>query len=357
METKKPYLLSPVVDFLMIGGLSVIFLTAFLILVPDSKDMNKLGWTMFYLSFFVNFPHFMISYQFLYLDNYKRIMQDWRLFTAAFTVPTVLTVYIVYFVFIEKSYLSLGRLTNLMLFLSGWHYVKQIVGCIVVSASLREFYFTTRERSVLLTHALSIWFISYFNGNIRYHKEDFYGIPYSTIAFPKLFLSIAYGIAFISLIILVWQMLQKYIDKGKVLPFNSLVAFSTLYLWQIPLLYHPGYFLMIPFFHSFQYLLFAFAYVKNRFVSLSQSLDKVQYRKKLTTSVVTYVGISFITGALFFHFVPDGLNRWIDYDKDFFGIQLFTFVFHIFINIHHYFIDFAIWRKDNENIRQYLLCT
>ncbi len=356
-SSKKTFLLNPFVDFLMIGGLSVIFLVAFIILIPDKQDTGKLGWIMFYLSFFVNFPHFLISYQFLYFDNHQRIMQDWRCFIAAVIVPSIMITWIVYFVSIEKSDQNLGLLTNLMFFFVGWHYVKQIMGSIIVSSSLKEFYFTQWERAVLLIHASSIWFISYLNSNIHYSKSEYYGIPYSTFALPKLFLHIAYGIALISFIIFAWQMLQKYIYKEQLPPFNGLVAFSTLYIWHIPILYHPGYFLMIPFFHSFQYLLFAFAYVKNRFSSLSQSSDKVQYRKKLIVSAGTYIGISFVTGALFFHFIPQGLDKWISYDKDFFGVSLFIFIFHIFLNIHHYFIDFAIWRRDNDNIRKYLFST
>ena len=33
---------------------------------------------------------------------------------------------------------------------------------------------------------------------------------------------------------------------------------------------------------------------------------------------------------------------------------VFVFIFVMWINIHHYFIDNVIWRRDNEDVRKYL---
>ena len=37
-----------------------------------------------------------------------------------------------------------------------------------------------------------------------------------------------------------------------------------------------------------------------------------------------------------------------------FGPAVFVFIFVMWINIHHYFIDNVIWRRDNEDVRKYL---
>jgi hypothetical protein len=37
-----------------------------------------------------------------------------------------------------------------------------------------------------------------------------------------------------------------------------------------------------------------------------------------------------------------------------FGPTVFVFIFVMCINIHHYFIDNVIWRRDNEDVRKYL---
>ena len=334
----------------MIGGLSIIFLTVH-IFIPKDSNLHTIGWTMFYLSFICNFPHFLISYQFLYIDNRNKILKDWRCFIAGIVVPILLIGYTFYYVSIS-AVTSLGYLANTMFFLVGWHYVKQIIGCVLVSSALQNFYFTKFERSTLLIHALSIWFISYLNNNLLITQYMEYGISYHTFAFPSEIMKIIYGVCIISFLLLTSQLVYKFFQTKKWLPLNSLVAFFTLHAWHIPLLYHPSYLYMIPFFHSLQYLLFSFAYVKNRF--RSSTSDSLQKRKQLTKGAGLYILTCFITGALFFHFIPLFLDQTVVYNTKIFGVSLFMFAFHIFLNIHHYFIDFAIWRRSNANIRKYI---
>ena len=339
--------LNPTADFFMLGALSLLLLGACFILLPESKDTNRLGWTMFYLSFFVNFPHFLISYQFLYIDNKKLIMKDWRAFTAAFIAPAVLIAYSLYAIS-KPSTVQLSYMTNAMFFLVGWHYIKQIYGCVIVSSALQKFYFNKRQKISLLVNGFGIWFISYLGSNQVVVEHIQYGIAYKTFAFPPITLKTAYFVTAGSFLYLVWEMKEKFIRERRWPPLNSLVAFATLYAWHIPALYHPGFFLMIPFFHSLQYLVIAFAYTKNRFQASKR------FKKPILSGAMPYISASFITGGLFFYFIPSWLDKNIIYNAETFGPQLFLFSFHIFLNIHHYFIDFAIWRRDNENVRKHL---
>ena len=107
--------------------------------------------------------------------------------------------------------------------------------------------------------------------------------PIKHSPFPAITLKAVYFITASSFVYFIWQILKKFIQEGKWIPLNSVAAFITLYIWHIPALFHPGFFLMIPFFHSLQYLLFAFAYTKNRFASLTQSPDQIEYRKTPST--------------------------------------------------------------------------
>ena len=45
------------------------------------------------------------------------------------------------------------------------------------------------------------------------------------------------------------------------------------------------------------------------------------------------------------------------YDRGIFGSQMFLFMFAIFINVHHYFLDNVMWRRENPDIAKYLLRT
>ena len=337
----------------MIGGLSLVFFPAFLLLVPKNQDTAFLAWTMFYLSFVVNYPHFLISYQFLYIDNLKQIPKDWRLSLAGVIVPLVLLGYILYSVSIQSG-TFLGYMANAMFFFVGHHYVKQIIGCVVVTSALKGVYFTQKERLVLSINMFSMWMISFLGGNIGKYTAELHGMKYSSFDFPGLSISVCYGFIIVSLFILFLQILHKFIQTGKWIPFNSFIAFASIYAWYIPIIYHPSYFYMIPFFHSLQYLLFAFAYVKNRFRTTLPNSDPVNNRKRLVWGIGVYVLGSVVLGAAFFEFIPRWLDQSTVYNKSIFGTELFMFIFIIFINIHHYFIDFAIWRRGNENVRKYL---
>ena len=349
---KRPCLLHPVIDFLMIGGLSAILMSVCLLFVSKSSSTYTLSWVMFYLAFFVNFPHFLISYQFLYIDSRSRILTDWRSFIAGCIVPFVLIGYIFYFTLLNKSLTHLGYLINAMYFLVGWHYVKQIMGCMIITAGLKKFYFNNLERMVLLINAVSVWAISYLNGNSVITQRIEWGISYHTLALPKIALNTAFMITAGSFLIFVFLILKKSMKEKKLPPINSITAFLTLYIWHIPMLYHPSFFLMIPLFHSLQYLLFSFFYVKNKYTSSAISSSEI--KRGIFKKAIPYVLLSFITGALFFDWLPKLLDQWPLYDKALLGPSFFLFTFTIFLNIHHYFIDAAIWRRDNTNFRKYL---
>ena len=85
---QKDYLLHPILDILMVGGLSIIFFAFLFVSTSKGHRANHLGWTMFNLSLLVNYPHFLISYQFLYIDNFKKMTREWRFFSPESPSPT-----------------------------------------------------------------------------------------------------------------------------------------------------------------------------------------------------------------------------------------------------------------------------
>jgi hypothetical protein len=51
---------------------------------------------------------------------------------------------------------------------------------------------------------------------------------------------------------------------------------------------------------------------------------------------------------------PVYLHMVITYDQAVFGTTVFLFMFWIFINVHHYFLDNVMWRSHNPDVRKYL---
>ena len=78
MENKY-YLLTPRVDFLLIGGLGLlayfIILIFFNIFGLNLSWQIKLSYWMIILAFFVNSPHFLISYLIFYRENSDKLFK------------------------------------------------------------------------------------------------------------------------------------------------------------------------------------------------------------------------------------------------------------------------------------------
>jgi hypothetical protein len=59
-------------------------------------------------------------------------------------------------------------------------------------------------------------------------------------------------------------------------------------------------------------------------------------------------------GLLGFWLLPIIAGTLIPYDRGLYGASLFLFVAWVFLNIHHYFIDNVIWRRENPEAKAYL---
>jgi hypothetical protein len=357
-QASKDHLLHPVVDFLMIGGLSIIFFVGMHFFVNSEADSNKIGWLMFYLSFAINFPHFMSTYVLLYKDYRKEIFNNWKFSWVAFVAPLILASMILFvssYAVANNSTHYLGCLTNLMFFLVGHHYVKQTYGCVMVSCAKRKFYFSKFESRVLWLSMYSVWMMSFISSNsYTVNTHNFYGITYSTLGLDVVWLNTAYALTAFSTTSFLALMVKRFIHDGKVLPMSAWAALLSIYIWYIPGFYHKHYFLMIPFFHSLQYLLFSGTFAKNKALEESKvHSDGPVQRAHFLKSWGGFCLLSITTGFLAWHFIPNTLDAHMKV-SNVLGPTLFMFSFQIFLNIHHYLIDNVIWRSSNQQMKKYL---
>ncbi len=108
-------LFSPLIDFLGVGGASLIFL--FLALASSgfgfSGDFALVGTWAYVASFFCNFPHFVHSYQIFYQDFLENLLSSRnsvevriRMVISGILVPSCLIFYILACLFIIPSSIS-----------------------------------------------------------------------------------------------------------------------------------------------------------------------------------------------------------------------------------------------------------
>ncbi len=359
-SSDKSILFSLNFDSWIVGGLSLAFFWGFIFLVDDNSSTYKISWLMYYLSFIVNYPHFMASYQLLYWDQKNNIFKQKRYLWAGVIVPLLLLAFIVFSFFYSDKIGTLGFsiFVQVMYITVGWHYVKQVYGMMVVPSAKNGFYFDKTDKRLAYFNLFSIWGLSYVWGQKGPPREaKFFGISYDIVGLPDWVLLLFYGLVALSTLMFLFKVYLKWQNSGLTIHSMGWVSYLSLFAWYLPIASHRHFFYMIPFFHSLQYLLYVLALKSNQFKSenLLLNLNPHQNRQRWAINFSSYFIVSIVLGALFFWFLPTQLDKWFSevnpQKSALLGGAIFMAIFQLFINVHHYFIDNVIWRHDNPNMK------
>lgn len=358
---RRGNLTTPSLDALLIGGASLLAFALVWLTVDPRSSINSISWTAFYLAWLVNNPHFMASYWLLYADKRQSLLRKPSFFLAGIAVPAAVIGYFAYGIGSGSPQL-LAYGVNAMFFLVGWHYIKQIYGTMIVASARDGYYFSKSESRALKANLFPVWFMSYFNGNIALASHVHYGIGYQTFDLPDWLVPLNYAFLGVSLAWLGWVLLQKWAREGRLPNKTALCSFAAIYVWYLPQTYHPHFFYLIPFFHSLQYMLFVWALKRGQCLDAARDAAKdgepsaapARQRLAFFARFAGFWAAITLLAAMAFHWVPQYLNSAAPYDRGLFGKELYSFLFITFINIHHYFIDSVIWRRDNPDLKRYL---
>ncbi len=334
------------VDYLLIGGLSIVLYPVMWLIPWNDHSLEQMGIIAYTAVFIANYPHFTVSYQLLYNDYRHLLFKDFRFFWAAVVIPVLLLFYFVWLLSSGNKE-GYGYIAAFMFFIVGWHYTKQAYGAVMVAAARSRYYFSDKEKNWLKANMYGLWFTSFLSFNIGMHESEYWGVYYPSFGFTKYWLYAAYAFTLFTLIEFVFLMLKRIRNERKLPPVISIIPFVAIYFWDIPVLFHPAFFLITPFFHSIQYLFFVAALKRNEYESRSH---RTALRK-----TAGYMGLALLTGVVFFEGIPRLVEMYHPLAETAFGHTRWLFIFSVFINIHHYFIDNVIWRKDNKILGQYLV--
>ena len=369
-------------DFWLLGGASLVLWTLLMALTPwrDSSATvntyldNAAGFfvTCFLL---VNYPHFMASYKLAYGMGLRFICRHWF---QLLLVPLLLIGLIVHaflyadspafytqllnealsLVGIDTSFQALSDshsaetmsvLLLLMYFSVGHHYSKQAYGCMMVYSYYDGYRLNLWQRRAVKWGLFSVWFANYFAYHRGYAPGDFYGVSQYPLDFTAYGTYLGYGSFAVTLAALFYLVIVKNYRTHKQLPTaNFLIPYVSLVIWWLPPFNQPFFYMTaVPFFHSLQYLPFVY-----RFEARQIPAHYGTVRRNIRSAAIVVALI--ITGWLSFNLVPERLDLTFN-TIGLLNIWYFTAASHIFINIHHYFIDNVIWRFNNPNIKKYLL--
>jgi len=367
-------------DFWLLGGASLL---VWLVMIAVQgfrtewaidQHFKNLTYTTASLSLLVNYPHFLISYKLAYARGRSFIATHWwqlivvpLLMVAAFAwayarydVPASDVRLVAW---LRQSVSGVGgnanvlsgprlgdllfTLTfNVMLFTVGWHYTKQVFGCVMVYAYFDRYPMSKAQRTITKWALLSIWWLNFAQGNAKGAQNTFSQFNYYSFDLPDILVPIA-GVLLAAGVVLVAHQVfwRNYREHGRAPGVNMVVPLVALYVWWLPFTRQfEFYFLLTPLFHSLQYLAFVYKMEDTRL----RGLDHPEVR-----GTVIAVG-TVLAGWLAFEFVPNEVDTALGTFNAWKMFFFFTAAM-LFINIHHYFIDNVLWRFRDPEIRKYLL--
>lgn len=346
-------LYSPPIDFLLLGGGSLLALLAVRAAWPQQQGYAVSLATVAFLANWFNHPHFAHSYQLFYRrytekltsPRYARPLRLGYL-VSGLLVPVALAGFFAWTIASANARV-LGYAVNGMFFLVGWHYAKQGYGMAMVDAALKRAFYSGLEKKLLLANAFAVWIASWLLGNQWLgQRAQFWGIVYTAVPVGPGWGIVAQAVMWASSVLAVAVLAVRYASR-KPVAWNGLVAYAaSLYPWL--LLRDPVMLLWIPLFHSLQYQAVVWRYQAN----LVRGHTASRLGRALRLGL--FVGLGLGLGYLGFWAAPAWLGTHVPYDRAVFGDSLFFFIFWIFINVHHYFLDTVMWRKGNPDVAEHL---
>ena len=305
-------------DFWLLGGASIlvwmvmIAVQGFRASWAVDQHFKNLTVTTASLSLLVNYPHFLISYKLAYSRGGSFVLRNWWQLIAVPLLMVALFV-VAYFNFAmpvgslpgvtelrgalspwgaNANVLSGPRLGdvlftaafNLMIFTVGWHYTKQVFGCMMVYAHFDGYKMTKQQRDLTKWGLLSIWGMNFVYSNISGSESVFSNFKYHTLDLPDVAGPISLLLVGAGFCLVVYKVFYaNYRDTGQTPSLNLLAPFVALYIWWLPQTrQYEYYFLLTPLFHSLQYLAFVYKMEDTR-------LKTVRHREVQATALVVGV--------------------------------------------------------------------
>lgn len=353
-----------VAEFLLVGGATLPLLAvAFALRRALGLDEAELavGFVAFHAAHVINDPHFAVTYLLFYRNARERATsrtfsrsQRARYLVAGALVPLLLAGF-TGFALARHSAEKVGYLLQLMFLLVGWHYVKQGFGILSVLSARQGVRLSRAERRAFIAHALAAWAFARTNPRDLGHEASSDGVYFTTLAHPAGLDVVTRATFTLSAIVLGALLIRKWRREGRLPPLAALTGFLvSVWLWTVFSRLDPLVIYVIPGLHSIQYLYFVWLSRKNEAITRTgppafESVGKSLFRVAAASLALGW-------------FLFRGLPAWLDQNlvlKDSFdplGETPYFVALSTFVNIHHYFMDSVIWRREYPETR-YLLET
>jgi hypothetical protein len=329
-------MISPAIDTLCIGGLSIAATVGLLAFGPVPLDKHLPPLVPYLLTVGITWPHFLSSYRLLYATRESVVTYRW----AAVYFPLALGAFGLFAVAMSPATAVYVNLLSLVagLYLAR-HYTGQTWGMMASFSHIEGVAFAPAERRVcqLALDLIMGWHLVWAAAR---------GLAFAPSLAPYALAVDAHVDPLGILALLVGATgLGMYARRTRRLPARVVVPFVALFGWYALLRRDPTSLVIVQSAHALQYLIFPLRIDETRGGHVAQSVGGAR--------ALGWLAVTAALGLAVFAGVP-ALFRLCYRDAGGAGdlSDAFLSVFVSFVNIHHYFIDGCLYKLRNPAVRR-----
>ena len=334
--SRAPSIISPVLDFLLVGGLSLLVFIP--LLLSGRTDLVLIGaGAQAWVGTAINMPHFMASYRLVYRSRDSIRKHKW----ASIYVPAILIVYIAIALWeAQRSPVLVIVLVGVASAYLAWHYTGQVWGMMASYAYLGGASFEKRERLLIRTglRILLAWHVTWF----------FYTQVRDPSRVRPAYVLISAGtlVAFVLGAIGILLMRKR---TGRFPPARALVAWVAIFVWYAMMARDPKAIFWIQIAHALQYLAFPVRVEMNR-TAMSPKHRSQSMAAHMALYGIVLLAVSFLVSQVVPYAAMSAVGNIFGEEPG----KAAPILILMFLNIHHYFTDGVIWKISNPEVRKEL---
>jgi hypothetical protein len=327
--------ISPVVDFLSVGGLSLLVLVP--LLLTGRTELVWLGaGAQAYVATAINMPHFLASYRLVYRDGATMRRHPW----AAFGIPALLLVACLG-ALREPQLVGYALVTIASVYLA-WHYTGQVWGMMAVHAQLRGVRFDPGERRLVKgsLHILLVWHVAWFLVTQLRNPEPVRPL-YLAVSAATVVAVACGALAF-------WRMRRR---TGRMVPLLVVTPWLALLVWYAAMARDPRALFWVQIAHALQYLAFPLRVEAN---AHAEAQGTGRARLPVAVHLAAYAVLLLAASWVVAQLVPVALMGAVGQAFGEEPGKAAPILLLSFINIHHYFTDGVLWKLRNPEVQRQL---
>lgn len=330
-------IISPVVDALCAGGLSLLLLGPLLVLGRTDLLLFSAG-VQAWVGAMVNMPHFLASYRMVYRTRESIRAHPW----AAIYVPGILVTCCIAAVVASRwTDVPVSALMTASSSYLAWHYTAQAWGMIAAFTFLDGNSFEPRERRLIRGSLIILmaWHVIWFF-HLGYH--DYVDLT-----------PVYEGLTVLTAVALVMGVTGFSLHRartGRWAPLRAWIPWVAIFVWYgamakvgLPALF------IVQIAHALQYLIFPWRVEVNR---TRREIPGGTPRQLVALHMALYVVVLLAGSIVAAIALPLGAMAVV---TDWLGSrpgEVVGFAISTFFNIHHYFTDGVVWKLRNPAVRE-----